>query len=181
MKKMCRVLSMLIILMLLVGAASAEGLWFYQQESANKANGRVMQYLYDMACMWGEEWMEVDLAEALPVYAYPAEDAWRGAIFDGAGGVQICDTEDFSDESIDSLIIRKDTASVQYHVYENALGEKRYPGCPYVLEIESENHFRRYGMRLEADEAHDEILSLIIAEGGGGGYERAIEIEIVRE
>ncbi|MBQ1946758.1 MAG: hypothetical protein II343_07490 [Clostridia bacterium] len=331
MKTMRSILSLALVLMLFMGAANADTLWFYQEEIPNKANGRKMQYLYDSACIWGEEWTKLDIKGTLPVYAYPAEDAWRGAngkacvdarsgftalawsedeqwllidyetdkghrvgyikrqegmsvpvatlyplhipmqlvrntyitddpngiqksiaqlpqgsvvdvlgytdahwayietkidgkkarafmpimnlempeetenieiteklagtwrfiggaellgygaIFDGKGGVQICDTEDLADDTIDSLIIRKESALLKYRVYENALGEQRYPNCPYVLEIESEEHFSRYGLQLEADETRGEVLSLIIAEGGGGGYERAEEIEIIRE
>lgn len=331
MKNMHRVLSLCLMLLLLCSVATAERLWFYQQETAGKADGQKMQYLYDQSCFWGEEWLSVKTDKLSAVYAYPSEDAWRstngkasvdlnggftalawsedeawllidyetdtgrcvgyikapadlkaavptlyamhipmqcvrdtrvtddpngiqksiaqlkagdtvdvlgytdaywayaeleidgkkaraflpimnlqmpeetvnaevmaqlagtwrfiggaellgyGAIFDGSGSVQICDSEDLGDETIDSLIVRKDSALLSYRVYENALGEKRYPDCAYVLEIESEEHFSRYGLRLETNEMGAEVLSLIIAETGGGGYERVQTIEIIRE
>jgi len=277
MKIIYRVMRMILAMLLLTGVANADRLWFYQQETANKANGQKMQYLYDQSCFWGEEWIILNTAELLPVYAYPAEDGWRGAkgkasvdprggftalawsedeqwllidyetngsrrvgyikapadlqaavatlyplhvpmqlvrdtrvtdepngmqkniaqlkagetvdvlgytdaywayaeieidgkkaraflpimnlmmpeetknsevteylagtwrfvggaellgygaIFDGEGSVQRCDTEDFDHFPAQSLIIRADSEALQYRVYENALGEKRYP------------------------------------------------------
>lgn len=331
MKKMHRVLSLCLVLLLLCSTATAERLWFYQQETAGKADGQKMQYLYDQSCFWGEEWLKVKTDEQLAVYAYPSEDAWRGAkgkasldpnggftalawsedeqwllidyetstghrvgyikapaglqaavptlhalhipmqllrdtrvtddpngsqtsiaqlkagdtvdvlgytdaywayveleidgkkarafspimnlempeetvneevmaklagtwsfvggaellgygaIFDGQGGLQLCDTEDYENFPPSSLIIRNDSVPLAYRVYENALGEKRYPGCDYVLEIESEAHFSRYGLQLQTDENGAETLSLIMAEAGGGGYVRSEDVKIVRE
>lgn len=331
MKDMHRIVSLILMLMLFIGAANADMLWFYQQETAGKADGQKMQYLYDQSCFWGEEWLKVKAKELMPVYAYPSENAWRGAngkacvdlnggftalawsedeqwllidyeissghrvgyikapadlqapvatlyplhipmqlardsrvtddpngvqmsiahlkagetvdvlgytdaywayveieidhkkaraflplmnlmmpeetlseevtkklqgtwcfvagaeflsygaIFDGRGEVQLCDTEDFENFPPTELIVRKDAAPVKYRVYENALGEKRYPGCDYVLEIESETHFSRYGLQLQKDENGAEMLSLIMAEAGGGGYIRTDHVKIVRE
>lgn len=331
MKSMNCIVSLILSLMLFAGAASADTLWFYQQETAGKADGQKMQYLYDQSCFWGEEEVKFRANALVPVYAYPDENAWRGAngkasvdpsggftalawsedeqwllidyetnsshrvgyikapeslqapvavlyplhipmqlvrdthvtdepngaqksiaqlkagqtvdvlgytdaywayaeveidgkkaraflpimnlampeetthtevmeklqgmwvfiggaellgygaIFDGKGSVQICDTEDLGDEEINSLIIRKDSAPLAYRVYENALGEKRYPNCPYVLEIESAEHISRYGLQLETEENGRERLSLIIAEAGGGGYERVQTIEVTQE
>lgn len=331
MKNMHRILSVMLILMLFAGAANAERLWFYQQETAGKADGQKMQYLYDQSCFWGEEWLKVKTDGLPAVYAYPSEDAWRGAkgkacvdlnggftalawsedekwllidyetssghrvgyikaieglraavpvlhplhipmqlvrdssvtddpngvqmsiaqlkagdtvdvlgytdaywayveleiegkkaraflpimnlmmpeetvseelmaklqgtwcfvggaeflsygaVFDGKGGVQLCDTEDFENFPPAELIVRKDSAPLIYRVYENALGEKRYPGCDYVLEIESAEHFSRYGLQLQKDENGADILSLIMAEAGGGGYVRSDDVKIVHE
>lgn len=110
-----------------------------------------------------------------------AELLGYGAIFDGQGSVQLCDTEDYENFPPSSLIIRNDSVPLAYRVYENALGEKRYPGCDYVLEIESEAHFSRYGLQLQTDENGAETLSLIMAEAGGGGYVRSEDVKIVRE
>lgn len=331
MKTMYRAMTLLLAVVLFAGRASADRLWFYQQEMADKTSGRIMQYISDVSCFWNEYWVEFDSDELLPVYSCPSEDSWRGAngkasvdprsgftllawtddeqwllidyetntghrvgyirvpeglhmggsmenlmhipmqlvrdtyitddpngvqkaiaqlpkgsvvdvlgytdahwayietqldgktarafmpimnltmpeetenteiaallsgawrfvggaellgygaIFDGSGSVRICDTEDLEDDSIDSLIMRRDSELLKYHVYENTLGEKRYPGCPYILEVESETHFSRYGLRLETEADEREMFSLIIAEAGGGGYERADQIEIVYE
>lgn len=330
MKKRYFVLS-LCLMLLWCSAATADSLWFYQQETATKENGQKMQYLYDQSCFWGEEWLKVKTDKVAPVYAYPSEEAWRGAkgkacvdlssgftalawsedeawllidyetntghrvgyikapadvqtavptlyalhipmqllrdtrvtdnpngrqtsiaqlktgdtvdvlgytdaywayvemeidskkaraflpimnlmmpeqtenteiaqriagtwsfvggaeflgygaIFDGQGGLQVCDTEDYENFPPAFLIVRADTAPLSYRVYENALGEKRYPGCDYVLEIESTEHFNRYGLQLQKDENGAETLSLIMAEAGGGGYVRSDDVKIIRE
>lgn len=330
MKKMRWIASLILIIICFANMAFADGLRFYQQETANKSNGRIMQYLSDISCFWNEYWVEFDAGELLPVYAYPSEDAWRGAngkacvdagsgftllawtddeqwllidyetnkghrvgyirvpeglhmggspeylmhvpmqlasdtfvtddpngtqqpiahikagetvdvlgytdaywafvqleiegkaarafmplghlkmpeetvneevmaalqgtwsfiggaellgygaIFDGKGNVQICDTEDYENLPPTELIIRKESMPLEYCVYENALGDKRYP-CPYVLEVESETHFIRYGLSLEVWENGWETFSLIQAEAGGGGYKRTEEVPVVRE
>ena len=331
MKKIFRVVSLMLILLLATNAMCEDRLLLYQHETANKANGQKMQYLYDQSCFWGEEWIISGKGKTLPVYAYPSEDAWRGAngkacvatsggftalawsedeqwllidyeisgghrvgyikasdglkaavptlhalhipmkllrdtrvtddpngvqksiaqlkagdtvdvlgytdaywayveleidgkkargflaimnlempeetenaevtqklagtwcfvggaellgygaIFDGQGGLQMCDTEDYENFPPVSLIIRNDSVPLQYRVYDNALGEKRYPGCPYILEIESAEHFSRYGLQLQKDESGADILSLIIAEGGGGGYVRSGDVKMIYE
>ena len=331
MKNMHRIVSLALVLMLFTGVANADTLRFYQQETAGKADGQKMQYLYDQSCFWGEEEVKFRANALVPVYAYPDENAWRGAngkasvdpsggftalawsedeqwllidyetnsshrvgyikapeslqapvavlyplhipmqlvrdthvtdepngaqksvaqlkagetvdvlgytdaywayietsidgktarafmpimnlqmpaetentamaeklegtwvfiggaellgygvIFDGQGSVQICDTEDFENLPPSELIIRKESAPLKYHVYENSLGEKRYPDCPYVLEIESEEHFSRFGLSFDINGNGAEMFSLIIAEAGGGGYERAKETKVIRE
>jgi len=330
MKNMRHILSLILILMLFIGAASADKLRFYQQETTGKANEQKMQYISDVSCFWNDNWVEVETDKLLPVYAYPSETGWRGengkacvdlrggftrlawtddeqwllidyktntghrvgyirvpeglhmggspeylmhipmilvcdtyitddpngaqkpiaqlkagdtvdvlgytdaywayietsidgkkarafmpimnlqmpketentamekklegtwcfiggaellgygAIFDGKGSVQICDTEDFENLPPSELIIRKESAPLKYRVYENTLGERRYPDCPYVLEIESEEHFSRFGLYFDINGNGAEMFSLIIA-GEGGGYERARETEIIRE
>lgn len=103
-----------------------------------------------------------------------------GMIFDGVDRVQICDTEDL-DEEINWLMIPRDSEPCSYTVYRDAWNDY---GCPYVLEVKSAaGYVTRYGFPMpyiDADGSGREQLSLNYGEGGGG-YERADDIEVILE
>ena len=158
----------------------------------------------------GGEWAYVELTvEGKPARGFMALDAFRlpeetpcpevaaylkgtwrfigggeimgyGMIFDGVDQVQICETDDFEGD-IDWLTIPEDAGPCRYTVYQDAWNDY---GCPYVLEvITAEGYVRRFGLPMpHVDEGGSgrERLSLYYGEGGGG-YERADDIEVIAE
>lgn len=112
-----------------------------------------------------------------------AEVLADGALFDGEGQLQMCVSPNLEVFPPQELVVSADSEPCSYIVYENSLGEKRYPGCDYILEIQHEAWISRYGMIFyEAGEDHArETLSLIISEAGGGNYERADDVQVTWE
>lgn len=156
--------------------------WAYIETSIDGKKARAFMPIMNL--QMPAETENTAMAEKLEgtwVFIGGAELLGYGVIFDGQGSVQICDTEDFENLPPSELIIRKESAPFKYRVYENSLGEKRYPDCPYVLEIESGEHFSRFGLSFDINGNGAEMFSLIIAEAGGGGYERAKETKVIRE
>lgn len=112
-----------------------------------------------------------------------AEMLGDGVIFDGAGQLQMCVSPNYEVFPPEELVISADSEACSCIVYENALGEKRYPGCDYILEVGSGEFFSRYGLAMhEAGEDNArERFELVISEGGGAGYERAEDVQVTRE
>lgn len=111
-----------------------------------------------------------------------AEVLGDGAVFDGEGLLQMGVSQDTEVFPPEALVIPVDSEPCSYIVYENGLGEKRYPGCDYILEVSRGESLSRYGLQMyEPGETYErETLGLIISEGGGGGYERADEVPVTR-
>lgn len=158
----------------------------------------------------GGEWAYVELTvEGKPARGFMALDAFRlpeetpcpevaaylkgtwrfigggeimgyGMIFDGVDQVQICETDDFEGD-IDWLTIPEDAGPCRYTVYQDAWNDY---GCPYVLEvITAEGYVRRFGLpmpHVEEGGCGRESMGLYYGEGGGG-YERADDIEVIAE
>lgn len=105
-----------------------------------------------------------------------------GVVFDGEGQLQMCVSQDTEVFPPEALVIPADSEPCSYIVYENSLGEKRYPGCDYILEVSSGESLSRYGLQMyePGEDGERESFGAIISEGGGGGYERADEVPVTR-
>lgn len=136
--------------------------------------------------------LEAPAERALPDMAAQLAGVWRfigggevlsyGAVFDGQGRVTLCDTDNLESFPPASLVVRADAQPCEYRVYLNELGNVRYPGCLYILEVRGSG-VERFGMQLTPagmDGYERMTLTLYIGEGGGG-YEQANDIPVTYE
>ncbi len=95
-----------------------------------------------------------------------------GGCFDGKGTVQIYDIEDFDAQSWP--FIARPANLCEYSVYPNLLGESRYGGCPWVLEIRYAQRLDRFGLYFFTDEITG-ARCLVAQEGEAGAIYMHLE------
>ncbi len=105
----------------------------------------------------------------------------EGAVFDGVGRVHLCGM----DEETGALTWQAEDTPLYYAVYPNQLGDMRYPGCPYVLEVGADRYFsrgvERFGLRLTYGEDHHPAQLDLLRDDGEATHLLSPEAKIIEE
>ncbi len=119
--------------------------------------------------------------EGMWVFVGGGELLADGVRFDGAGRLQMFSAANF-EQFPPATFINHDDEVCEYSVYPNQLGDMRYPGAAWVLEVRyPSGYMERMGLTLYTDEEDGQLtLGLSIGEGGGG-YVRMDNVTFITE